>query len=122
MRVLPRFVLFFLAFLSAGCFTQSYLSKDEPVPEDRTVAFRLQDGSTLTSEPGKHRRIDEGYEVIGMLYRKTGPDIKYEGIIRDDELTGITTQRYNPTGTMALVTGLGITLFLILNRWGQGGP
>lgn len=122
MRALPRFVLLFPAFLSAGCFTQSHLSRDEPPPDDRTVAFHLQDGTTVISTSGKHHRIEEGYEVIGMVSQQTGPEARYEGIIRDDDLIGITMQRYDPAGTMALITGVGITLLLILNRWGQGGP
>ena len=121
MRVLPHCFLVLLIFLTGGCFTQSYTSKDDPLPDDRTVVFRLQDGSTITCPAGKHHRIDDGYEVIGMKSRETGPDIKYEGIILDEELTGITMQRFNPKGSAILVAGMAITLFLILTHWGRGG-
>ncbi len=122
MDLRPRFVLLLLALLSAGCMTGSYLSKDEPAPDDATVVFHLHDSTHITSSSGKHRRIEEGYEVIGTFSSKYRSEDSFEGIILDDDLTGISVEKYNPTGTALLIVGVGVVLLLILTRWGHGGP
>ena len=122
MNLRPRYVLLLLAFLSAGCFTGSFLGKDEPPPDNVTVVFHLRDSTHITSSSGKHRRIEGGYEVIGTISSSDEPEHTFEGIILDEDLTGITAQKYNPTGTALLVVGVGVVLLLILTHWGHGGP
>ncbi len=114
-----RFVFLFLGFFSTGCFTQSYLGKDELPPDNRSVVFHLRDSTRVSSPSGKHCRIEEGYEVIGKLSTERGDNDEFEGVILDEDVAGITMDQYNVTGTVALIAGVAIVFLLIQTRWGH---
>jgi hypothetical protein len=115
-------VLSLLAFLSSGCFTEAVLGKDDPPPDDGTIVFHLSDSTHVTSPPGKHRRVDAGYEVKGTIMNPNQTLNTFEGIILNDDVAAITVSRYNPTGTVALICGVSVFLLLVLTRWGQDMP
>ncbi len=118
----PGFILLTLLFLCTGCFTESFLGKDELPPDNRTVVFHLVDGARIKSPSGKHRRVDEGFQIFGEVLNE-GKILKtFDGVVRDDEITGVTVQRYNAEGTLALVGGAIVVGVLVLTRWGTDGP
>lgn len=119
MIILSRVVPALLVFQFLGCFTQSFLSKDEPPPDGVSVLFHLRDSTHIKSPSGKHHRIEEGYDVIGTASAQNLKEDNFEGIILNDDIAGITVERYNPVGTAALIAGAGIVILLILTGWGR---
>ena len=111
-----------LSIAAAGCFTQSYLARDQQPPDDASVIFHLRDSTHISSFPKKHLRIDEGYEVIGTITADNSFETRYEGIILDDDVAGIAVNKFNPGGTAALLVGASAVILLIITRWGKGGP
>lgn len=89
-----------LAFLLAGCFTESPITKDEAVPDDTNAFFYLKDGSYVRSFGDHHQRIDSCYRVSGTLYRKGDSRGKFEGVLPDSSITRITRNKFNWIATM----------------------
>jgi hypothetical protein len=106
-----------LALLFTGCYTQCFLAKDQPPPDNTKVIFHLLDGRQISSPAGQRRRVDEGYQIVGYIITEKDYLEKYEGIVLDNEIKGISSSSFNEQGTALLVVGVAVTLALILARW-----
>jgi hypothetical protein len=106
-----------LALLFTGCYTQSFLAKDQPPPDSTRVIFHLLDGREISAPAGQHRRVDEGYQVVGYIVTKDPTREIYDGIVLDGEIKDISSSSFNEQGTAVLVLGVAVTLALILANW-----
>jgi len=86
------------------------------------VVFNLFDGRSVKSYAGKHRRIEDGYQLTGEVSVGDHTASAFEGIITDDEIKEAKISQHNPTGTAILLAGVAVTLLLILTRWGTSSP
>ncbi len=57
-----------LMILIVGCYSETSLTKDETVGDNVTAYFHLRDGTHVKSVPGRHARVDGGYQVSGEIY------------------------------------------------------
>ena len=112
----PSVILMVLALLLTGCYTQSFLAKDQPPPDSTKVIFHLLDGREISSPAGQRRRVDEGYQIIGYIVTEKQYLEKFEGIVLDSEIKGISSSSFNEQGTALLVVGVAVTLAVILTR------
>ncbi len=112
----PSIILWILALLFTGCYTQSYLADDEPPPDSTKVIFHLLDGRQISSPAGQRRRVDEGYQIVGYIVTEKQYMEKYEGIVLDSEIKGISSSSFNAQGTVLLAIGVAVTLAVILTR------
>jgi hypothetical protein len=112
----PSITSIILAVMFTGCYTQSYLAKDQPPPENTKVIFHLLDGREISSPAGQRRRVDEGYQIVGYIITEKQYLEKYEGIVLDSEIKEISSSSFNEQGTALLVVGVAVTLALILSR------
>jgi hypothetical protein len=112
----PITSLMILALLFTGCYTQSFLANDQPPPDSTKVIFHLLDGREISSPAGQRRRVDEGYQIVGYTITEKQYLEKYEGIILDSEIKGISSSAFNAQGTVLLAIGVAVTLAVILTR------
>ena len=109
-------ILLVLALLFTGCYTQSFLAKDQPPPDSTKVIFHLLDGREISSPAEQRRRVDEGYQIVGYIVTEKQYMEKYEGIVLDSEIKGMSSSSFNAQGTVLLAIGVAVTLAVILTR------
>jgi hypothetical protein len=97
------FILFF-----TGCYSQQ---ATRVVLDDRDVVFRLNDGSYIKAEAGTHYRSLGGYDVKGIRVAKDSTQV-FEGIVRDSQITGITSREFDVLMT-AVVVGVPALLVVV---------
>lgn len=99
MRIQVNCILLSVSRLSTGCFSESTLSKDESPADDSEVLFYLHDGSYVKSSSGNHHRIENGYQVSGEIVKDKIRE-SFEGIVNDNDIKKVTTERLNVTRTL----------------------
>jgi hypothetical protein len=92
-------ILLSVSMLSLGCFSESTLTKGESPSDDSEVLFYLHDGSYVKSSSGNHHRIENGYQVSGEIAKGKVRE-RFEGIVRDNDIKKVTTERLNVTRTL----------------------
>jgi hypothetical protein len=75
-----------ISLLASGCYSNVPLTKEEPVPENRTLYFILVDGSYVDSEDGSYKRIDGGYHVSGWRWKDGRKVASFRGTLTDAEI------------------------------------
>ena len=87
------FILSF-AILFAGCYTNTPLTKDSTLNLDnKDFTFYLVNGTYIKSKGGQHIRLEDGYQVVGILRHTPQdnwntlnyqhPDSLFDGIVFD---------------------------------------
>ena len=102
----------------AGCYTNSYLSKYDSLPDDKTVRFHLTDGEQIKSPSGRHQRVEGGYQVVGEFVKGMEIREKFEGIVLDRMIDYVTVQEFNTAGTVALVVGVSAVIAVVVSLKG----
>jgi hypothetical protein len=109
------YALLSIATLLCGCFTESSLTKDESPPGDAKVFFHLTDGSSVRSYADRHPRVEGGYQVAGIVFRKGGFPEKFDRMIPDSEIESIGAEELDVPGTLigvalaAVIFAIGVT-------------
>ena len=95
--------------LFAGCYSQR---ATRVVLDDRDVVFGLNDGSYIKAKAGAHHRALGGYDVKGTRVSGDSTQV-FEGIVRDSQITGITSRELD-VRTTAIVVGVPILVLGIV--------
>jgi hypothetical protein len=110
-------LLFAMSILLAGCYSQSALMRDDPVPGNQTVVFYLTDGSSVESMSGNHSRSIGGYQVEGTLFKHGNAQGRFAGMIHDDDIEKVTAEQLDMAyTTVAAVASVAVfaALFVVL--------
>ena len=87
-------VILSFAILFAGCYTNTPLTKDSTLNLDnKDFTFYLVNGTYIKSKGGQHIRLEDGYQVVGILRHTPQdnwntlnyqhPDSLFDGIVFD---------------------------------------
>jgi hypothetical protein len=95
------------AILLTGCYSHPTVTKDNILNLDNEeLTFYLIDETYITSESGKHHRVEYGYKVVGKLYRCGERNWKdFDGMIGDREIKEITKSEYDDNLTTNIIVG-----------------
>jgi|GEM_PF-1753457 len=108
-------IILSFAILLTGCYTNTPLTKDSTLNlGNEELTFYLIDETYITSDSGKHHRVEYGYKVVGKLYghgyhRWDGYGERnwedFDGIIGDMEIKEIAKSEYNEALSTAIIVG-----------------
>ena len=121
----PICIILSFALLLPGCYSNTVITRDyESNLDNERLTFYLTDGSYITSKPGNHRRIEDGYEVSGehvsKKYYNSSQNVSV--VLRDNQISRVETNQFN-VGKTVLVLGLAgllvVGIIVGLNAFGE---
>jgi len=113
-------VLLVFSIILTGCFSESAILKNEVVLDGRAAIFYLNDGSYITSEPGKHIRVEGGYTLEGYLFWGKPEGKRFEGIVSDSKIRKITVNSLDVVPTVLCITF--VVVVVVSVRASLGSP
>ena len=112
-------ILLLFSTLFLGCITESSVTRDQLMPDDCEVYFYLTDGSYIRSYADRHRRVEGGYQVSGMIFTRGKFAERFEGMVLDSQIDRFGRYEFSVVGT---VTGAALAVppvcgLLLVVKW-----
>lgn len=94
-------VILSITILLAGCYTNTTVTKDTPLPPPTVqVRFRLTDGTYILTRLSfnnqrTYQRLENGWHIIGELVQPDKSSQPFEGIVRDELIMEVIAPEYD---------------------------
>jgi hypothetical protein len=110
-----------LALLLTGCYTNTVITKDSALKaEYQDLTFSLTNGTYIKSKGGQHIRLENGYEIVGILRHTPQdnwntlnyqhPDSLFDGIVFDKGIKEVVAVELDVTKTVVAASLGGLFL------------
>ena len=125
------YIILSFAILFTGCYSHTTVTKDSKNLDSQDLTFYLTDGSYIKSKSGQHIRLENGYEIVGIMRHTPKdnwntlnyqhPDSLVDRIVFDKQIKNIVAVELDTVSTIVAVVGgsLFIALFTLLTIAGS---